>query len=363
MNDEYYMQIALEMAIRGTAYVSPNPRVGAVIVKDGEIIAKSWHKEFGESHAEINAINQVEKEKLIGSTMYVTLEPCNHQGKTPPCVPAIIESGIEKVVIGTLDPNPLVSGQGMQALMEAGIDVIVGVLEEECKWINRAFFKYIQTGFPYIICKIAQSLNGCIATSNGQSKWITCEESRKRTHQLRSEVDAVLIGRRTAAQDNPELTVRFVAGKSPMSIILDTNLTLPLGLKKFIEPYRNNTIVCCSEKASTTRKAENLRVAGVKIITSPLNEEGKIDIKSAIEILTKQFSFISILVEGGASIYSSFLKKDLIDELHIFIAPIIIGDGINAFSEYTTEKLEKAGKFKTFGLAKSGDDIHLIFTK
>jgi diaminohydroxyphosphoribosylaminopyrimidine deaminase/5-amino-6-(5-phosphoribosylamino)uracil reductase len=363
MTNDELMKRALRLALKGTGKVNPNPRVGAVIVKNDLIVAEGYHKEFGGPHAEINAIRNAKNVDLEGSTIVINLEPCSHQGKTPPCVDAIIEKKFAKVVIGSFDPNPLVAGTGINKLISNGIEVVTGVREDECNWINRHFFKYILTGLPYVTLKVGQSINGAIATSKGESKWITGEQSRKRVHALRAENDAVLIGKRTASVDNPQLNVREVPGRSPKRIILDTNLSLPLGINTFKDALRNNTFVICKPSVANSRKADTLTVAGISIIPIDTDTSGKIDLVQALDVLAKKFVVSSLMVEGGASIFSSFLNQGLVDELHVFIAPIIIGGGINAFGAVNLLSLGEAPRFKAKAVSKSGEDLHYIAVK
>lgn len=361
-NDDY-MRRAIELAQYGTGSVSPNPKVGAVIVKDGKVIGEGWHKSFGACHAEIEAISNCKETNLEGATLYVNLEPCSHKGKTPPCANAVVSKKFGKVVVGMIDPNPLVCGKGIEIIKEAGIEVEIGVLEDECRWLNRSFIKYIVNKTPYIILKAAQSLDGCIATFNGDSKWISCEESRRRVHALRNDVDAILIGSKTALKDNPRLTVRSVFGKNPKRIVLNTDLSLPLDIEIFKDEFRYNTIVCCSFKSSTTRKAENLRIAGIKILPVETDKNGKLDLNIILSELAQQFSITSVLVEGGAEIFSNLVSNDLFDEIHVFQAPIIIGNGSNSFKDINTPYVRNALKLQIKEFEKSGDDIHLVYIK
>ena len=232
MADESYIQLAIEIAKKGTGSVSPNPLVGCVIIKDNKIIGAGYHQKFGEEHAEINAINS-SAESVEGSTLYVNLEPCRHHGKTPPCVDRIIKEKIKRVVIGTLDVNPLVSGNGVKALKKAGVDVKVGVLENECIELNKFFFKYITSKLPYVTLKAAQTLDGMIADKNKNSEWISSKESIKYVHWLRASYDAVLFGSDTAKIDNPKLTVRMVEGRNPYRVVLDSKLSLKTDLYLF----------------------------------------------------------------------------------------------------------------------------------
>lgn len=360
LNDEELMWKAIKLALKGSGYVSPNPRVGAVIVKNGEIIAEGYHSHFGGEHAEINAIKNSAIDSFDDATLYVNLEPCSHQGKTPPCVNEIIERKFKRVVIGMVDPNPLVSGSGIKMLEEAGIDVKVGVLEQECKWLNRFFIKHITSGLPYVILKSAVSLDGFIATTNNESKWISSEESRRRVHILRSTCDAVLIGRKTAEKDNPSLTVRHINGRNPKRVLLDTNLISPLNLNLFTDEFRENTIVVCSESASQTAKAETLKSTGVSILTARLDKNNKIDLVDALLKLSNNHQISSVLVEGGSSIFSSFIHKNIFDELQIFISNKIFGNGIRLFNDWEALTIDKAMYFKLKAISRSDTDIHLI---
>jgi diaminohydroxyphosphoribosylaminopyrimidine deaminase/5-amino-6-(5-phosphoribosylamino)uracil reductase len=360
MTNEQAMKRAIKLALRGSGYVSPNPRVGAVIVKDDNIIAEGWHRQYGADHAEIDAIKNAYGVDLENSILYVNLEPCNHWGNTPPCTEAIIEKKISKVVIGMQDPNPIVSGLGIKALTEAGIEVEVGILENECKWINRFFIKHITTGMPYVVLKAGQSLDGCIATHHGQSKWITSDESRRRTHQLRAELDSVLIGRNTAMNDYPQLTVRDVLGRNPKRVLFDTNLSTPLENNFFKDNERLKTIICCSPESAVSKKATNLQVAGLRILDVSLDANGKMDIPEAMTKLANDYGITSMLVEGGSKIFSSFLKAGMVDEYHIFIAPLLIGNGLSTFGSMVTNRLEQSAQLEIKSILKSGVDLHVL---
>jgi diaminohydroxyphosphoribosylaminopyrimidine deaminase/5-amino-6-(5-phosphoribosylamino)uracil reductase len=362
MTDEQAMQRALELALRGTGRVSPNPRVGCVILKDGRIIAEGWHAAYGAPHAEIMALENA-TEDVRGATLVVTLEPCIHQGKTPPCVPRILEAGIARVVVGMVDPNPLVAGKGIEQLRQAGVDVRVGVLERECFWVNRFFAKHIVTGIPYVVGKVAQSLDGCIALPNGESRWITSEESRRRVHALRAEIDAVLVGKNTVFRDNPRLTVRAVPGRQPWRVVLDTNLQLPLMSFVFTDEHRELTILCCSPQAARTRKAETFRESGVRLLEVPTDEDGRLQLPALLRLLSERFQISSLLVEGGATVLSAFLQQHLLDELHVFIAPLIIGAGRHPFERRTIETLDHAWRLHVRAVLRSGDDVHIIALK
>jgi len=354
--DESYIQLTIEIAKKGEGNVSPNPLVGCVIIKDNRIIGAGYHQKFGEDHAEINAINS-SAESLEGSTLYVNLEPCSHFGKTPPCVDRIIKEKVKRVIIGTLDINPLVSGNGVKALKKAGIEVKVGILEKECIELNKFFFKFITNMLPYVTLKAAQTLDGMIADKNNYSEWISSSESRKYVHWLRARYDAVLIGSETARIDNPKLTVRMVEGRNPYRVVLDSSLKLKSDLNLFKSNSDNKTIVITSEKnKSKLKKINQLEKLGVKVLFAKSDTYGRIKLKSVLkEIVKLQIS--SILVEGGSKIYSSFLKEKLFDDIFLFVSPKILGNGLKTFSELKSNKLSDAAKLNIRRTQKIGDDL------
>lgn len=359
MTDEQAMEQALLLALHGSGYVSPNPRVGCVIVKNGRLIAQGWHHAYGEPHAEADAIANA-TEDVAGATLYVNLEPCSHEGKTPPCASLIIEKGITRVVAGMEDPFDKVQGRGIAMLREAGIEVQTGVLADECAWVNRTFVKYITTGKPYVVGKIAQTLDGCIATSRGQSKWITGDESRRRVHILRAELDAVLVGKNTAQTDNPALNVRLVEGRSPKRIVFDSKLALPFELRLFSGADRSATIVVCSKKHANSHKARNLQLAGITVVGVEVAENGFIDEDAALTTLAADYGISSILLEGGGRMMASFFRKNLIDEFHFFVAPYIMGNGRRSFEGITTNQLGDMSRFSVKFASRSGDDLHVV---
>ncbi len=356
MADESYIQLTIEIAKKGEGSVSPNPLVGCVIIKDNRIIGAGYHQKFGEDHAEINAINS-SAESLEGSTLYVNLEPCSHFGKTPPCVDRIIKEKIKRVVIGTLDINPLVSGNGVKALKKAGIEVKVGVLEKECIELNKFFFKFITNKLPYVTLKAAQTLDGMIADKNNYSEWISSSESRKYVHWLRARYDAVLIGSETARIDNPKLTVRMVEGRNPYRVVLDSSLKLKSDLNLFKSNSDNKTIVITSEKnKSKLKKINQLEKLGVKFLFVKSDAQGRMQLKSVLKEIAK-LQISSILVEGGSKIYSSFLKQKLFDDIFLFVSPKILGNGLKTFSELKSNKLSDAAKLNIRRTQKIGDDL------
>lgn len=362
MADESYIQLSIEIAKKGEGSVSPNPLVGCVIIKDSKIIGAGYHQKFGEDHAEINAINS-STESLEGSTLYVNLEPCSHHGKTPPCVDRIIKEKIKRVVIGTLDLNPLVSGNGIKVLKKAGIDVKVGVLEKECVELNKFFFKFITDKLPYVTLKAAQTLDGMIADKNNYSEWISSSESRKYVHWLRAKYDAVLIGSETARIDNPKLTVRMTEGRNPYRVVLDSNLKLKNELNLFKNNSDNKTIVITSDKnKSKLKKIKQLEKLGVKVLYAKSDSLGRLQLKSVLKELAK-LQLISVLVEGGSKIYSSFIKKNLYDDVNLFVSPKILGGGLNTFSEMKGNKLRDASKLNINHVQKIGDDLLIELVK
>ncbi|MCU7496022.1 MAG: bifunctional diaminohydroxyphosphoribosylaminopyrimidine deaminase/5-amino-6-(5-phosphoribosylamino)uracil reductase RibD [Ignavibacteria bacterium] len=356
MTDESYIKLALEIAKKGRGNVSPNPMVGAILVKNEKIIGAGFHEYFGGNHAEVNAILNA-KQDVAGSTLYVNLEPCSHYGKTPPCTETIIKNKIKKVVIGTLDMNPLVSGSGIRALKEAGIEVKVGVLENECVALNKFFFKHISKKLPYVTLKVAQTLDGRIADLSGDSKWITSLNSRRYVHGLRSQYDAVLVGTRTVKIDDPNLTVRFIEGRNPKRIIIDTDLKLNLKLKLFVNNNDENLIILTSRKsAEKKRKLEKLQKMGIEILFIKENKDGTLNLKNALEELGKN-RISSVMVEGGRKIYTSFIKEGLFDDMMVFISPKIMGEGLPAVDKLGIHSIRKSLKLKVRAVEKLGDDV------
>ncbi|GIV54696.1 MAG: riboflavin biosynthesis protein RibD [Candidatus Kapaibacterium sp.] len=370
MTEYQAMGRALELALRGTGKVSPNPRVGCVILRDGEIIAEGWHDHFGGMHAEVHALTSA-RSSLDGATLVVTLEPCAHHGKQPPCTDAIIatkrrpdgtldpERGIRRVVIGMRDPNPAAGG-GLEKLQQAGIEVTVGVREQECWWLNRFFVKHVTTGKPYVIGKAAISLDGCIATRDGASVWISGEESRRRSHALRAEVDAVLVGRGTVQRDDPHLGPRLVRGKMPRRIVLDTHLRLAPTHRVFSDSHRMRTVVCTSPQAAVTSTAELLKRRGVMVLPVPLDEKGRLSLAAVFDVLGEELLVSSVLVEGGQEVLSGCVADGLLDELHLFVAPMLLGAGIGAFGRLAVESLSAAPRWHYHAISRAGDDLHIV---
>lgn len=320
VEDERWMDLALVHAKSG--HPSPNPNVGAVLVKDGELIATGHHERAGMDHAETHALKTAGP-RAAGSTLYVTLEPCNHHGRTPPCTDTIIAAKVKRVVIGCRDPNPHVDGQGIEALRAAGIEVSLGVREAPCRAVITPWAKHVTTGLPYVSLKLALSLDGRIATRSGASKWVTGPDARAKVHLLRSRADAVAVGIGTAVADDPRLTVRDAPGDSPLRVVFDTNLRLPLESRLATGAREIPTIVLCGPDAPADAE-DQLAAFGVEVLRMPLSAEGRLDVIGALRMLGQR-GVVTMLVEGGAELAGSFLAGRLADELHAFIAPILLG--------------------------------------
>ncbi|MCT4563722.1 MAG: bifunctional diaminohydroxyphosphoribosylaminopyrimidine deaminase/5-amino-6-(5-phosphoribosylamino)uracil reductase RibD [Maledivibacter sp.] len=318
-----FMKRALELAKKGAGFVNPNPMVGSVIVKNGDIIGEGYHKFFGGNHAEIEALSSLTTDPR-GSTMYVTLEPCSHYGKTPPCVNAIIESGIKRVVVAMLDPNPLVAGNGIKILRENDIEVITGTLEADAKKLNEIFIKYITTKLPFCLLKSAMSLDGKIATRFSDSKWITGIESREYVHKLRHKYSAIMVGVNTVLVDNPQLTTRIpnFKGNNPTRIIVDSKCRIPLDANVVKKISKARTIIATTKMADP-KKIEMLNDKGVEVLVIPSKDE-KVDLNILMERLGQR-DIDSILLEGGGTLNYSALDAGIVDKINYFIAPKIIG--------------------------------------
>ena len=321
--NEKFMRAALAEALKGAGKVSPNPIVGAVVAKRRKIIGKGAHLKFGDAHAEINALRKT-RGGAKNAEMYVTLEPCCHTGKTPPCTDAIIESGVKRVFVGVKDPNPKVNGKGIAKLRNAGIKVKVGVLEQECRALNEFYFKYAKSKIPFVILKTAISIDGKISTGEKSRKWITGKEARRRVHELRGEIDAVITGIGTVLADNPRLTCRIKGRSNPVRVVLDSDLKIPAGAKLLRQ--KGKTIIFCNNKIRNKVKVKgkikkllDLKNCGVEVVFVA-GKKGRLDLKSVLRELGKR-GVMSVLVEAGTGVNTSFLKERLIDRVVLFAAP------------------------------------------
>lgn len=352
--DEKYMRQALRLARRGLGETSPNPMVGAVIARGDRIIAEGYHHYFGGDHAEVDAIKNA-REDVTGATMYVTLEPCTHYGKTPPCVDAIVRAKLGKVVIGMLDPFPEMKGRSLEILKQHDIVTVVGVLEEECRALNEVYLKYTTTGLPFVTVKFAQTLDGRIATAAGTSRWISSPPSRKIAHRLRAHHDAILVGVGTVLADDPELTVRLVKGRNPTRIVLDSQLSIPPGARVLKDQPAARTFVAATPAADKEKLAA-LRQTGIEVLTVPPDTDGRVDIGRLLKTLARR-QISSVLVEGGAETITSFLRLGLADRLVVFIAPKVLGRGTDAVGELNITDISRAVKLTFERVYRSGEDI------
>ncbi len=320
MNDLEYMQLAIQLAERGCGRVSPNPLVAAVIVKDERIIGQGWHEVYGQPHAERNALASC-TESPKGATMYVTLEPCCHHGKQPPCVDAILEAGIARVVVGAGDPNPLVAGKGIEILREHGVEVDENVLIDECRRQNEVFFHYITTGRPFVVLKYAMTLDGKIATITGASKWITGEKAREHVHMQRNRLSAIMVGVGTILSDDPQLTCRIPGGRDPVRIICDTHLRTPLTSQVVATSKTTPTVIAtCCDDAEKRKKYED---AGCRVLVID-EKDGRVDLKKLMEALGRE-KIDSVLLEGGAALNWAALESGIVDKVQAYVAPKLFG--------------------------------------
>ena len=358
---EKYIRKAIALAKRAKGKTSPNPLVGAVIVKNGKVISTGYHKKAGQPHAEVNAINSAKK-SLKGATLYINLEPCCHHGKTPPCTDAVVNAGIKEVYIGMLDPNPLVSGKGVANLRRHGIKVVAGILEDECKKLNEIFIKCITKKIPYVILKCAATLDGKTASESGDSKWITNEKSRAFVHKLRHEVDAILIGSGTLTKDNPRLTTR-IEGKrtrNPVRVILDRTLKISKDANVLKKTNIGDTIIFCGKDAS--KKKSELLLKKRAVIVRIAEKDGHLDLRTVLKRLYK-LGITSVLVEGGKDVHSSFVKKKLADKMYLFFAPkIMLGNkALPIFGGESKSLIKSAINVNLDNVKRFGDDLMVEF--
>ncbi len=360
--DRKYMERAIELAKKGIGAVNPNPLVGAVIVKDGRIIGEGYHHKYGDLHAERDAFKNL-TESAEGAEMYVTLEPCCHTGKQPPCTEAIIEHKIKRVYVGSYDPNPLVAGKGIFALRQHGIEVMKGFMKEECDAINRVFFHYITEKKPYVVMKYAMTADGKIATNSGKSKWISCEESREKVQEWRNEFTGIMCGIGTVLADNPTLNCRIPGGRNPVRIICDSKLRIPLESNIVTTASKYKTIIATLiESADKERgKIMALKSAGITLLLTP-PENGKVSLGMLMERLAEE-GIDSILLEGGGTLNWSMLCSGYVNEVRAFIAPKLFGGKMSpgpVMGEGVSEVADSPG-LKMSSFEKVGDDIYIRY--
>ncbi|MCD6218895.1 bifunctional diaminohydroxyphosphoribosylaminopyrimidine deaminase/5-amino-6-(5-phosphoribosylamino)uracil reductase RibD [Candidatus Calescamantes bacterium] len=351
--DKKFMREVFHLAEKGRGTTSPNPMVGAVVVKGNRIVGRGYHKRAGSPHAEVIALKEA-GEKARGAILYINLEPCVHYGRTPPCAPRIIEAGVKRVVISMLDPNPKVKGRGVAMLREAGIDVEVGIEEEKARELNEFYIKHITTGLPFIILKWAMSLDGKIATYTGDSRWISGEKARVFVHSLRNQVDGIIVGIGTVLCDNPILTVRKVpAKKQPLRIIIDPTLSFPLNARMLKEKGGDVLIFTCCN--GYKNKKENFLMENVEVI--PCGKE-RVDIENMLKILGKR-GVTSLLVEGGNRVFTEFLEKGLVDKIYAIVSPVLLGGekALTPFGGKGVERVEEGIRFRKIRWLFRGEDV------
>ncbi|PLX98980.1 MAG: bifunctional diaminohydroxyphosphoribosylaminopyrimidine deaminase/5-amino-6-(5-phosphoribosylamino)uracil reductase RibD [Desulfuromonas sp.] len=356
MPEQKYMQLALELAARAEGLTRPNPPVGAVLVVDGRIVGQGFHPGAGQPHAEVLAIQDAGT-KASGATLYVTLEPCNHQGRTGPCTEAVIAAGIKNVIVGTLDPNPLVAGKGVDRLKNAGIEVSVGLMETACRRLIAPFAKHIKTGLPYVTLKMAMTLDGQTATADGDSQWISNEQSRHHVHQMRNVSDAIMVGVGTVLADDPQLTTRLPHnGKDPVRIIVDSNLKIPETARVF-NPDSAAQVILLTTPRADAGKITALQNIGAEVVVVP-ERNGRVDLRAAMQELGRR-DIQSVLLEGGATVAAEALKCGIVDRMAIFIAPkLLVGnDGKCLFNGSGCKLMKDALQLKAVTVRQFADDI------
>jgi diaminohydroxyphosphoribosylaminopyrimidine deaminase/5-amino-6-(5-phosphoribosylamino)uracil reductase len=365
-NHEHWMAKAIQLAQKGLYTTHPNPRVGCVLVKDEQIIGQGFHLKAGEGHAEVNALADA-KQDVTGATAYVTLEPCSHHGKTPPCADALIKAGVARVVYGMQDPNPEVSGRGLGKIKKAGIDVIGPVLEADCEALNPGFVKRMREGLPFIRVKLAMSLDGRTAMESGESQWITGPEARLDVQRLRAQSDAIVTGIGSVLMDNPSMTVRIdsddqeAAAKTvrqPLRVIMDTALSI-LPEAKILYPS-NQACVFCVEDDLEIEHLEALKKKGVTVRFSPRGEDGRLDLLDAMEQLADA-GINEVLLETGSELAGGFLQAGLVDEIVVYMAPKLLGSSARPLFQLPLETIDEAVELELKSVSQIGQDLRLVY--
>ena len=353
--DEQYMEQAIELAASADYHTSPNPMVGAVVVRDGKVVGMGAHMRAGEPHAEVHALNTA-GDAARGADLYVTQEPCSHHGRTPPCVDAVIAAGVKRVVIGMQDPNPKVDGRGISALRAAGITVISGVLEQRVRKLNEFFVKHVTTGMPFVTAKFAMSLDGRIATHSGESRWITSDEARQEVHRLRHMHDAILVGANTVLRDDPNLTTRLPeGGRSPLRVVVDSRLRVPYEARIFGQES-GSVLLATSDRARGDRLRE-FEKRGVPVVVLPA-DHGRVGLPDLLRHLGEREA-ISLLIEGGSSMHGSAFDQRLVDKVVAFVAPRIIGgiEAPGAVGGHGVDALSDAHALRDVEVRQLGPDL------
>lgn len=354
MNDQDYMRQALALAERGRGWTSPNPMVGAVIVKDGRVIGEGWHEKYGDLHAERNALKHA-RESVEGATMYVTLEPCCHHGKQPPCTDAIIAAGIRRVVVGSADPNPLVAGKGVAILRSHGIAVTENVLRAECDALNEVFLHYIRHKQPFVVMKAAMTLDGKIATHTGASRWVTGEEARAHGHSLRHRYAAIMVGVGTVLADDPQLTCRLPGGRNPLRIVCDTQLRTPL-TSKLVQTAQETPVILATCESDAKKRAL-YEAAGCQVWVLPM-QSGHVDLKALMQRLGEA-GIDSVLLEGGGTLNWAALEAGIVQKVYSYLAPKLFGghDAKTPVEGLGVETPAEAAQLRITEITRLGDDV------
>jgi len=356
--EERYMRLALRLAKKGLGRTSPNPVVGAVVVKDGAILATGYHRRAGLDHAEVAALRKIGF-RAPGADLYVTLEPCDHHGRTPPCTEAIVKAGIRRVIVGMRDPYPLVDGRGIERLRQAGIVVEVGLLAEECRRLNEHFVCVQEKGRPFVTWKAAVSLDGRIATRTGDSRWVTSERARDLGRRLRDTHDAILVGARTVCVDDPLLTTRRRGGRDPVRVVVDGRLEMPPTARMLHSGSPAPTLVFCAERAPQGRE-EPLRASGAEVIRLPATG-GRVDPAALLASLLQR-DILSVLIEGGGETAASFLEGGLVDKVVFFVAPLLVGgrDAVPVLGGTGVARMAEAMRLKDVTYRRLGDEMMVV---
>ena len=355
-SDAAYMQRALDLAARALGRTSPNPAVGAVIVQDSRIIAEGFHRKAGRPHAEIEALKNL-TDTAMGATLYVNLEPCSHHGRTPPCVDAVVKAGIKRVVIGMEDPNPLVKGRGIRRLRRAGIQVKTGILRQACEQLNEDFSLFIQTGRPMVTLKLAASLDGRIATVSGDSRWISGASSRQLVHELRNQVDAILVGSGTVKSDDPQLTCRIRGGRDPLRVILDSRLSTNPQAQTYTQKSTASSLIATTPVGARRRQLfAQLDPAQVEIVALPAQNR-RVPIQLVLAELGKR-GIKHVLIEGGGQVAASALHENVVDKVLFFYGPILLGgDGQAMIGTLGISQVAAGKKLHTIQVTQRGEDV------
>ncbi|MBI5233167.1 MAG: bifunctional diaminohydroxyphosphoribosylaminopyrimidine deaminase/5-amino-6-(5-phosphoribosylamino)uracil reductase RibD [Deltaproteobacteria bacterium] len=355
VDHEHYMRLAAGLAKKGLGRTSPNPCVGAIVVRSGKVVGKGYHRKAGLSHAEVAAIEDAGR-LAKGAVLYVTLEPCDHYGRTPPCTMRIMDAGIKEVYIGTIDPNPIVSGRGVKRLISAGIKVNIGILEKECKAINEAYEKYITKNLPFVTVKLAASMDGRIATIRGESRWITSKASRTHVHRLRALVDAVMVGGGTLKKDDPALTVRHVPGKDPVKVVLTSSFNISSKASVFKGLKQGERLIIFTSFNAPDDRVRSAVKMGAEVVMFKKTKDG-ISLKQVLRELAKR-AITSVMIEGGARLAASALRQGLVDKVIFFYSPRIIGgDGLSMVGDLGLKRLSYAVRLRDIKATPIGEDL------